>query len=284
VANASTGVAVLTATDAAGDTAYSAVNTTAPFNVVPLSNGLAVYEILFSDPSSSEQLDVPVVVAYAANLSANPPQGLPTPNTITTAAGGFAPFYGGANASAARQPSATLPVPRFIPGQTPVNLIEITKCACNLLFPFVASTGGFDTGIAIANTSLDPGPNYGFISTGPQTGTVTFFYYGQGANGAAAPASQTSAPLPAGQVLTYVVSTGGGAAGGAANMLNNTAAGFEGYIIAQTGFQYCHGFAFISALGAGPTSPGISEGYLAIVLDKLNPLPRTVQSSENDAH
>jgi len=280
----STGVAVLTATDAAGDTAYSAVNT-ASANVVQISNGLAVYEILFSDPSSSEQLDVPVLVAYAANLAANPPLGLPVPNQITTAAGGFAPFYGATTSgTTARQPSSTLPVPRFIPGQTPVNIFEITKCACNLLFPFVASVGGFDTGIAVANTSADPGATYGFNSTGQQQGTVQFFYYGTGANGAAAPASQTSGVVPAGQILTYVVSTGGGAIGTGPNGLNNTAAGFEGYIIAQTGFQYCHGFAFISALGAGPTSPGVSEGYLAIVLDKSPVLPRTLQAAENDAH
>ncbi|HLX44532.1 MAG TPA: hypothetical protein VKR43_13900 [Bryobacteraceae bacterium] len=281
----STGVAVLTATDAAGDTAYSAVNTTAPFNVVQISNGLAVYEILFSDPSTSEELDVPVLVAYAANLAANPPLGLPVPNQITTAAGGFAPFYGATTSgTTARQPSASLPVPRFIPGQTPVNIFEISKCACNLLFPFVASVGGFDTGIAVANTSADPGATYGFNSTGQQQGTVQFFYYGTGANGAAAPASQTSGVVPAGQILTYVVSTGGGAIGTGPNGLNNTAAGFEGYIIAQTGFQYCHGFAFISALGAGPTSPGVSEGYLAIVLDKSPVLPRTLQAAENDAH
>jgi hypothetical protein len=280
----STGVAVLTATDAAGDTGYSAINTTSQ-NVVQVSNGLAVYEILFSDPSSSEQLDVPILVAYAANLSANPPLGLPVPNQITTAAGGFAPFYGATTSgTTARQPSATLPVPRFIPGQTPVNIFEITKCACNLLFPFVASVAGFDTGIAIANTSADPGSTYGFNSTGQQQGTVTFFYYGTGANGAAAPASQTSGVVPAGQILTYVVSTGGGAIGTGPNGLNNTAAGFEGYIIVQTGFQYCHGFAFISALGAGPTSPGISEGYLGIVLDKSPVLPRTLQAAENDAH
>jgi len=275
----STGVAVLTATDAAGDTGFSATATTA--NLIQVSNSLAVYEILFSDPSSSEELDVPVVVSYQSNLSANPPAGLPVPNQIAQVTGGFAPFY---STSAARQPSSSLPHPRFVPGTSPLNIFDIAKCACNLLFPFVASVGGFDTGIAIANTSADPGAAYGFVSTGQQQGAITFFYYGVGANGAAPPASQTSGVVPAGQILTYVLSTGGGAIGTGPNGMNNTAAGFEGYIIAQTAFQYCHGFAFISALGAGPTSGGISEGYLGLVLDKLNPLPRTLQSSENIAH
>jgi len=39
--------------------------------------------------------------------------------------------------------------------------------------------------------------------------------------------------------------------------------GFEGYIIAVANFQYCHGFAFISDLGAQK----LAEGYLAIQLD-----------------
>jgi hypothetical protein len=277
-AGVSTGVAVLVATDAAGDTAFSAVPGT---NLVGVSNNLAVYEVLFDDPLSLEQVDIPVVVAYVSQLSANPPVGLPVPGVITQVTGGFAPFYTSASAAL---PAATssFPIPRFLPGNAPLNLFEIVKCACDLLFPFVASTGGFDTGIAIANTSLDPGATFGFGAT-PQQGAVQFFYFGVGNNGAAPPASQTSNIVPAGQVLTYVLSSGGGAIGTGANGLDNRAAGFEGYIITQAGFQFCHAFAFISALGAGPTSAGISEGYLALILD-LGGLFRTPQASENLNH
>jgi len=273
-----TGVAVLVATDAAGDTAFSAVPGT---NLVAVSNNLAVYEVLFDDPLSLEQVDIPVVVAYVSSLSSNPPVGLPVTGVVTQVTGGFAPFYTSASAAL---PAATssFPIPRFLPGNAPLNLFEIVKCACDTLFPFVASTGGFDTGIAIANTSLDPGATFGFGAT-PQQGTVQFFYFGVGNNGAAPPASQTSNIVPAGQVLTYVLSSGGGAIGTGANGLDNRAAGFEGYIIAQAGFQYCHSFAFISALGAGPTSAGISEGYLALILDPGG-LIRTVQASENLVH
>jgi len=277
-AGVSTGVAVLVATDAAGDTAFSAVPGTA---LVAVSNNLATYEVLFDDPLSLEQVDVPVVVAYTSNLSANPPVGLPVTGVVTQVTGGFAPFYTSASAALPASTSS-FPIPRFLPGNAPLNLFEIVKCACDTLFPFVASTGGFDTGIAIANTSLDPGATYGFGAT-PQQGAVQFFYFGVGNNGAAPPASQTSGIVPAGQVLTYVLSSGGGAIGTGANGLDNRAAGFEGYIIAQAGFQYCHSFAFISALGAGPTSSGISEGYLALILD-AGGLVRTGQASENLVH
>lgn len=247
--------------------------------LVQVSNGLAVWEILFADPFSIEESTVPVVVSYISNLSANPPIGLPVPGQVEQVAASFAPFY---TTSAARFASLTLPVPRFLPGNTPLNIIEVVKCACDMLFPFVASTGGFDTGIAIANTSLDPGAAFGFGAT-PQQGTVTFFYFGVGNNGAAPPASQTSANVPAGQVLTYVLSSGGGSIGTSANGLDNRANGFEGYIIAQANFQYCHSYAFISPLGGGPTSSGVSEGYLGLILDPGG-LIRTVQRSENLVH
>ncbi len=42
--------------------------------------------------------------------------------------------------------------------------------------------------------------------------------------------------------------------------------GFQGYIIAQMEFQWCHGFAFLSDVGAQK----LAEGYLAIQLDVLS--------------
>jgi hypothetical protein len=283
-AGSSSGVMVLTSTDANGDTAFTPV-TASSTALQQVSNSLAVYEILFADPNSLEQVDVPVVVSYVSNLSANPPVGLPVTGTPATVAGGFAPFY---STSTARQPSSTLPVPRFVPGTTPLNVVQVTKCACDLLFPYVVSAGGFDTGIAIANTSLDP---FGLAS--PQEGAVQFWYYGGNANGGSTPGSQTSSIVPSGGILTYVLSNGSGSvwssSGAAANGLSGVP-GLVGYIIAQAGFQYCHAFAYISSLGAGPTTTGISEGYLGIVLDSpftglgFNTLPRTTQRAENDAH
>ena len=281
-----TGVMVLVSTDSAGDTGFQFAWTGNSYlQQVPSSN-LAVWEVLWSDPNSLEQVDVPVVVSYISNLTANPPVGLPVPGTPTTATAGFAPFY---STGAAAAPSYSLPVPRFATSAlSPQTLFEIIRCACDLLFPYVASAGGFDTGLAIANTSLDPGATYGFHAT-PQQGAVTFWYFGTVVGGGSTPGSQTSNIVPAGGVLTYVLSNGGGAinssAGSTATGLSGVP-GLVGYIIVQTGFQYCHAYAYISALGAGPTGNGISEGYLGIVLDSPvnGVLPRTTQAAENDAH
>jgi hypothetical protein len=291
------GIAVLVNTDAAGAGAYSPVapaGTTAAAAVatyVPLpSTGMAVYEVLFADPFSIESASAAVIVTYAPNLSLNQP----SPVTTAQAFGGFAPFYSTASAGYP-QPLAggagvNLPVPRFAPGTVPANpnFFAIVKCSCDLLFPFVAATGGYDTGIAIANTSLD---NLGFGGSSAATnqfGGVQFWYYGS-LNGGAPPPTQCTnvaspgtcptpsstastlvGQVPAGQILTYVLSSGGGQitspTGGSGNGLDNRANGFTGYIIAQAAFQYCHAYAFITAIGAGPLSSAVSEGYLGLIL------------------
>jgi hypothetical protein len=46
------------------------------------------------------------------------------------------------------------------------------------------------------------------------------------------------------------------------------AQGFRGYIIAQCRFQYAHGFAFVSDIGAHD----IAMGYLALVLPDVDGL------------
>jgi len=281
-----TGVAVLTNTDANGAGTYGRVSTggTATFLAVGSSN-LAVYEVLWSDPFSLEDLDVPIALSYVQNLAQN----LPAPGVTAQLAGGFAPFY---TTAAAGQPSSTLPIPRFTPGTVPTNLYLIVKCACNLLFPYVVSVAGYDTGIAIANASTDPGATFGFGAT-PQAGAVQFWYYGVGANNSAPPSTQctsTASPgacpgttvVPTGQVMTYVASSGSQQWG-----LDNRAAGFVGYVITQAAFQYCHAFAYVSALGAGPLTPGTSEGYLGLLLDNhglASGLERTTQLGENLVH
>jgi hypothetical protein len=125
----------------------------------------------------------------------------------------------------------------------------------------------------------------GASSANAQTGPVQFWYYGQGpGTSGAPPATQCTSPatsttaigacpgtynLPAGQVLAYVVSTGASTPGSSpVAVLDSRGAGFYGYVIAQAGFQYCHAFAYLSALNQGATGNGISEGYVGLILDQ----------------
>jgi hypothetical protein len=213
---------------------------------------LAVYEVTYTDVFAVEELFIPIGVHFLADPVAD----LPTPGLVTRGVGGFAPFYTAAAARVAQSDASGLGTPRFVPSTTAFDLYTVTKCFCNILFPFVTNQQGYDTGIVIANTSRDP------FGTSIQTGRVTLFYYGGGPSGAAAPASQTSTAISGGQYLAFTLS------GGGTNGIDNRAAGFEGYIIAQSEFQYCHAVAYISAFGASATTPGANQMYVALILDR----------------
>jgi len=275
---------------------------------------VAVYEVFFANPNALEKLAVTLFVSSGTpNLSINQP----TPGAPSSQIqGSFAPYYnppvGGdheaafpSGAEIAGTPGVTvgfLPIPRFIQTLVAQTFFQINRCSCNLLFPYVTNAVGFDTSIAIANTSLDPGSANGFFGT-PQSGPVQLWFYSRNPTGLTPPLGTTgvepnfgftqlnsqctnanSTPpgsctepttkVPPGGYMVYTLFNGGAIPGGATgSVLQSTAAagatGFTGYIIAQARFQYCHGFAYISKQNAPFTDPtNTSMGYLAIVLDR----------------
>jgi len=215
-----------------------------------------VYEIYYANPNVQESMTVPLSVVFTSNTASNIPATTTSPSTIGVE---FSPQSTVGTASPA-------PIPRFGPSGSPVSLFSISPCSCNLLFPFVTNIAGFDTGVAIANTSTDP------FGTSAQTGTVTLNYYGTTSGGGAAPPQAVSSAITGGQEVIFTLSNGG-------NFGVPATPGFEGYIIAQANFQFCHGFAFISDVGAQK----LAEGYLAISLD-VPGLNRTLNVGENEGH
>jgi hypothetical protein len=158
-----------------------------------------------------------------------------------------------------------VPVPRFVDTGSALSIATISPCVTHLLYPFVTAVPGFNTGIAVANTSdttttSSSGTVSNILPNGVsgQTGPCTFYYYGEGPAGAAAPSPQTSGDVPAGKVLVFNV------AGGGANYgtINGTP-GFQGYVIAKCNFRYAHGYAFISDNNLAI----FAQGYLALILD-----------------
>ena len=220
------------------------------------------YEVWYSNPNVIESMSLAIPVTAASSPSLNLP-GTGTSQVAVT----FAPI------STVQTTSTTAPVPRFCSTASPKTFFTINACSCSLLFPFVTNQAGFDTGIALANTSLDP------FGTAPQQGPVTLNYYGSTTGGGAAPPAVKTQTVPAGQELIFTLSGGG-------NFGVPATPGFEGYIIAVAQFQYCHAFAFISDVGA----QNLAEGYLAIQLDfpfflstsGFTGVTRTGQLGEND--
>jgi hypothetical protein len=199
--------------------------------------GAAVWEFSASNEGAASALIVDVQITYKSN----PLPGLGT----ASVAGNYAPV------STVLTASTSAPVPRFIEDPANSTAFTINSCRTDLLFPFVTNTAGFDTGIVISNTSSDP------FSTVPQRGACHLYYYGSTAGGGAAPPTQDTGVVTEGAQLILTLSNGG-------NLGTVATPGFQGYIIATCDFQYAHGFAFVSDLGA----TRVAEGYLALVMDK----------------
>jgi len=198
------------------------------------NSATAVYEVTGANSLSSDAYNVGLWFSWTGNAAQNSPA--PGASTIV---GGFAPTPSGlgVSASTAATASSSLNIPRFIEVTQSRAVIQIYVCRTNLLFPFVTNQAGFDTGLAIANTSTDP------FGTAAQAGTCTLFSYG-----ANAPAS-----IPTGNIASGTVYV---------NLASTAMPNFQGYVIAQCGFQFAHGFAFISDFGAR----NLAMGYLALII------------------
>jgi len=189
-------------------------------------SGTAVWEVTDADASSLAVLSFGVFATFTANPGANSPAlGTSTVN------GSFAPT------SSVTTASASAHIPRFADTSVATNIFSINPCITNLLFPFVTNQIGFDTGLAISNTSSDP------FGTSTQTGTCTLNWFG-----ANAPAATLTPNVAAG--TSYVT------------LASSAAPNFQGYMIAVCRFQYAHGFAFVSDAGA----QRLAMGYLALII------------------
>ena len=189
-------------------------------------NGSVVYHIF----DASDMVD--------ANEWAN------LPVTFQWAAGGDMPALGSSYVNVSFNPVSAIggdsfadnggQTPRFIATSgDPIMVLKIADCTTTLLFPFVTNQQGFETGLAISNTS-------------EETGSCTITY-----SGANAPEPQTTQAV----------------AGGAqwVNLASAISPGFQGYLTAACGFQGAHGFAFLSnGYPAGP--PTAAQGYLAVCM------------------
>jgi hypothetical protein len=190
-----------------------------------------------------------VVFGVQVSFTANPGAGSPAltgsnPGSVT---GNFAPL------STVAVADDTSPIPRF--ATAPVSgppIFAIVPCVTNLLFPYVTSTQGFDTGFALTNTSADGSDNNGVpFNTSSQTGPCHLYFFG---NMTIAP--QDTDSVDPGTLIKFTLNA-------PPSTFQASTAGFEGYVIARCDFQYAHGLAFI----VDTRVPGFgSQAYLALVI------------------
>jgi len=236
------------------------------FSLTPDSSGnaIAYYEVTAQDPTVVETATIPFAISYTAS----PGTGSPALGTANFD-GSFAPAESTASGvpndstealTAWNAASSSDPIPRFMDNNPLQPWVVIVKCATHLLFPFATNQVGFDTGLAISNTSLDV---YG---TSVQDGgcTLHFFQFASGAG--TNPADYPITDVAPGTTWASTVMA--------------IAPGFQGYVIADCQFQYAHGFAFVTRVGA----TDIAMGYLALVIPDYPPrIPNPVSCPPNTA-
>jgi hypothetical protein len=230
----------------------------------------AIWEVTNSNQNAQDVLTFSVYIGYTASsaTTANP-YGLPITDLPLSAPlndvqMSFAPEPSLGIFSITNSSQGQTPTPRFAVVKTyEGRWTTIGLCQTTLLYPFVTGAAGFDTGIAVANTSMDP------WSTVNQVGSCTLYGYGVTVASAGNTAIQTKVPgcdaisnplpgtncfavVPSGQVMSVMASS----------VLTN----FQGYVIAVCNFQYAHGYAAVTDLGLR----NLWSSYLAL---EIAPLP-----------
>jgi hypothetical protein len=138
--------------------------------------------------------------------------------------------------------------PRFTEALTDAQtIVSIVPATTTMLIPYATRIAsiGYDTGIAIANTSLDP-----YENAEEQTGGLTFFFFPNEGDGPGemfefttdgpitGTALNADGELEPGATFVALLSTLLAEAGETGD--------FTGYIFVETAFQFAHGAAFIS--------------------------------------
>ena len=201
----------------------------------------AVYEVTRADPLAREACSIPFRFSRAGVTS---PVALG--GTVTVSAN-LAPVEFPAEGARGDYAARFAEVrPRSRPE------IALSDCGTTLFFPFVTNRTNFDTAIVIANTSADP------LRSRHQSGQCILRYHGSGISGQAEPAIQRSAVVEPGRQLAFTISNGSPAQG------LEPLVDFQGYLVAECGFQHAHGFVFVTEQVNGAAI--LAQGYLAEIV------------------
>jgi len=244
-------------------------------------SAIAVWEVTNANPSARDTIKVSVYVSYTpTSASGSNPYGLPITDLpigapVNNVALSFAPEPGGGTFTTANGSQGQVPIPRFaILSPQGGRWLTINLCQTTLLYPYVIGIAGYDTGIAVANTSMDP---FGTVN---QTGSCKLYGYGvtYGANNATTAAQPVipgcdsianplpgtncfGGPITASNTSGYYIAPGTVGVVMASQVLTN----FQGYVIAVCNFQYAHGYAALSDIGLR----NLWSSYLALELSPV---------------
>ena len=143
------------------------------------------------------------------------------------------------------------------------DFLTVTECVTYLLYPFVScgSTGGWSTGISVANTTMDDDVFGEDGGAAMQGGAVTLYGY---------PKSEKATDGSSGEAMDPVMAiispnlAAGDTIAVSCPMVGE--GGWEGYAIVKAGFRHAHGLAFLMGDFTDGASVDVTHGYIALVI------------------
>jgi len=224
----------------------------APVTISSTSSNLTVFyrEVSPNDPTQQETLTINPTLSVSSTAT------LPLPATTITYTVSLAPIGTAFDTNNAVITTASL-IPRYAALEVgPATLFTITGLNTVMLVPFAQTVTalGFNTGLAISNTTEDPGTTaMGFTTATPQSGTMTFYFFPSLPSPTGTNPTNFTYTTTAGSPGNGLDASGRLISGGTYSVLLSqllAAAGqpadFSGYIFIITNFTNAHGFWTIS--------------------------------------
>ena len=206
-----------------------------------------VYRVMTAHPFKRQHVEIDIGVSWTPDTDEDEPE--------VTSGSVDVSFHPISDVFVADEDS---PKPRFIDSNNdPAVFVTVTRCTTTLLYPFVTSTFGLDTGIAVSNTSVD------WKGTAAQRGACTMHFIGKTLGetgfGDVEITEQTSVILEGGEQLAFSLLLANPDQG-----IDDPVPDFQGFIVAMCDFQFAHGYAFITDGASG--FPTLAQGYLALIM------------------
>jgi hypothetical protein len=274
-------VAAVGSTTATASLSAVSVDATAPFTTAFFAAGafdLTATDTITLSCTSATTTVTPLASATVTLVVSAAPCTTPTGSSATTTGC----TAGGAGALTSL-PTAV--VPRYAASNKPttaITVLTIAPATTTMLVPYAiclpgstASSVSYDTGIAIANDTLDPfGPSLG--GAVPQNGTITYNFFPSKATPFSFTTGATGTPAGNGGLTSGVLNAGDSYSVLTCDLVK--AAGktsFAGYIFVTTNFTNAHGIAFISS-SFGPTTQTAATAFNSATPLLVMPPPSVV--------
>lgn len=230
----------------------SAITTGSPIiNFTNITSASPILTVNFNAPLDLDNIDVLWVACGTVSVGTAT---LPLPSTPVTAQVQLAPTGSALSAGGTAQTSLTAgQIPRYqalLQPSSPITVVIFPPSNTTLLVSFAFVGPGYNTGLAIANTTVDPfGPTGGGAAA--SSGTVSFLFV---KNDGTTKTYTTTTGSPGGGLSgAGVVASGSTYVVNLSDLLSAAGFGstFTGYIFVTANFTFAHGAATIYTTSTG---------------------------------